>query len=286
MSEAAAPEPLTPAALRDFADIRQDILDALPSGVVVYEEVTPSSFRFIAANAFVFASSHFTPADFGRLLTELFPPEAAERQLVNMQTCLAQQAPVEREERYDLSSGMLWLRSSYRPLPRRPGAPQRVMIVGDNITAHKLAEQARADQESLIELQALQLAELSTPLLALSDTTMVMPLVGAIDSPRIQQIMEALLTGVAKQSATHVILDITGVPIVDTQVANALLSAAQAVTLLGAETVLTGIRPEVAQTLVGLGANLSSIVTRGTLQDGIGYAFQSDAHRERLKRSR
>jgi anti-anti-sigma factor len=286
MSESGAPQPLNPAALQDLADIRQDILDALPSGVVVYEEVAPGSFRFIAANTYVFAVSRFTPADYGRLLTDLFPPEEAERQTINLQTCIAQQAPVEREERHDLPNGTLWLRSSYRALPRRPGAPQRVMIVGENITAQKRVEQARADQESLIEQQAMQLAELSTPLLAISDTTMVMPLVGAIDSRRIQQIMEALLTGVAKQGATHVILDITGVPIVDTQVANALLSAAQAVTLLGAQTVLTGIRPEVAQTLVGLGANLSSIVTRGTLQDGIGYAFQSDARRERLNRGR
>jgi rsbT co-antagonist protein RsbR len=99
-----------------------------------------------------------------------------------------------------------------------------------------------------------------------------MPLVGAIDSRRVQQIMDTLLTGVADYGATKVILDITGVPIVDTQVANALLRAARAVTLLGAQTVLTGVRPEVAQTLVGLGVDLSGIVTLGTLQDGIAYA--------------
>jgi rsbT co-antagonist protein RsbR len=69
------------------------------------------------------------------------------------------------------------------------------------------------------------------------------------------------------------ILDITGVPVVDTQVANALLRAAQAVKLLGAQVVLTGIRPEVAQTLVGLGVDLGDIVTRGTLQSGIAFAL-------------
>lgn len=286
MSEHNPLQPLSPVALQDLADMRQDVLDALPAGVVIYEAVTQSSFRFIAANTYVFAVSHFTPADYGRLLTDLFPPEEAERQTINLQTCLAQRAPVELEERYDLPNGTLWLRSSYRPLPTRHGAPDRVVIVGENITEHKIVEQARADQESRLEQQALQLAELSTPLLAISDTTMVMPLVGAIDSRRVQQIMEALLTGVAKQSASHIILDITGVPIVDTQVADALLGAAQAVTLLGAQTVLTGIRPEVAQTLVGLGANLSSIVTRGTLQDGISYALQRDARRERLKDGR
>ena len=85
--------------------------------------------------------------------------------------------------------------------------------------------------------------------------------------------LETLLEGVAVSRASTAILDITGVPVVDTQVANALLRAAQAVKLLGAQVVLTGIRPEVAQTLVGLGADLSGIVTRATLQSGIAYGM-------------
>ena len=88
------------------------------------------------------------------------------------------------------------------------------------------------------------------------------------------QIVEELLTGVAANRATTAIIDITGVPIVDTQVAGALLRAAQAVELLGSRVVITGIRPEVAQTLVGIGVNLGSIVTRATLQDGIAYALR------------
>jgi anti-anti-sigma regulatory factor len=85
--------------------------------------------------------------------------------------------------------------------------------------------------------------------------------------------MESLLEGVAHHQAETAILDITGVSVVDTQVANALIQAAQAVKLLGAQVVLTGIGPAMAQTLVGLGADLSSIVTRGNLQSGIAYAI-------------
>jgi anti-anti-sigma factor len=277
MSDPEAQQLPTFAALQDIAHLRQDVLDALPFGIVVYEAVTPTTFRFVEANAFVFTISHFTVSDYGRLLTDLFPPADAERQSVHMQACLAQQIPIDVEEKYELPHTTIWLRSSYRPLLSRPGTLPRVIIAGEDITERKQAELARAEQEALIAKQSAQLAELSTPLLTISDTTVVMPLVGAIDSRRAQQIMEALLTGVAKQNATHVILDITGVPIVDTQVANALLSAAQAVTLLGAQTVLTGIRPEVAQTLVGLGANLSSIVTRNTLQDGIMHALRNTA---------
>jgi rsbT co-antagonist protein RsbR len=99
-----------------------------------------------------------------------------------------------------------------------------------------------------------------------------MPLIGSVDSRRAQQVIETLLEGIAGSSARVAILDITGVPVVDTQVANALIRAAQAVKLLGAQVVLTGIRPEVAQTPVGLGTDLSGVVTRSSLQSGIAYA--------------
>jgi anti-anti-sigma regulatory factor len=132
---------------------------------------------------------------------------------------------------------------------------------------------ARARDE-IIRSQEAALRELSTPLIPLSDAVMVMPLIGAIDSKRAQQILEALLQGVAATRATTVILDITGVLVVDTQVANALVRAAQAVKLLGAGVVLTGIRPEVAQTLVGLGVDLRGIATLGTLQSGVALALR------------
>ena len=100
-----------------------------------------------------------------------------------------------------------------------------------------------------------------------------MPLVGAIDSRRAQQVLAVLLDGITGRNARIAILDITGVPVVDTQVANGLMHAAQAVRLMGARIVITGIRPEVAQTLVDLGIDFSGVVTRSTLQDGIRYAL-------------
>jgi rsbT co-antagonist protein RsbR len=147
-------------------------------------------------------------------------------------------------------------------------------IVRD-LTDQQLAEQERlALQDQVIAAQQAALRELSTPLIPLADNVVAMPLIGSIDSARAQQIVEELLTGVAANRATTAIIDITGVPIVDTQVAGALLRAAQAVELLGSRVVITGIRPEVAQTLVGIGVNLGSIVTRATLQDGIAYALR------------
>jgi rsbT co-antagonist protein RsbR len=147
-------------------------------------------------------------------------------------------------------------------------------IVRD-LTEQQQAEQERiALQDQVIAAQQAALRELSTPLIPLADHVVAMPLIGSVDSARAQQIVEELLTGVATNRATTAIIDITGVPIVDTQVAGALLRAAQAVELLGSRVVLTGIRPEVAQTLVGIGVNLGSIITRATLQDGIAYALR------------
>jgi rsbT co-antagonist protein RsbR len=140
--------------------------------------------------------------------------------------------------------------------------------------------------EELIRRQAMALTELSTPLIPISEQVVVMPLIGTLDSQRAKQILDTLLEGVAKSRASVAILDITGVSVVDTQVANALLQAAKAVKLLGAEVVLTGIRPDVAQTLVGLGLDLSDIATRGTLQAGIGYAMGAGTHEAYARRPR
>jgi PAS domain S-box-containing protein len=155
----------------------------------------------------------------------------------------------------------------------RLGDQHRFIAVAHDLTERKRAAEERARlQEQIIKAQAATLAELSTPLIPISDNVVVMPLIGAIDSQRAHQVLATLLHGIAGSQARVAILDITGVPLVDTQVAKSLIIAAQAVRLLGARIVLTGIRPEVAQTLVGLGVDLSDVVIHSTLQSGIAYA--------------
>jgi anti-anti-sigma factor len=102
---------------------------------------------------------------------------------------------------------------------------------------------------------------------------MVMPLIGTLDAARAAQVLEVVLEGAQRHQARVVILDITGMKHIDTYVAGTLLGAANALRLLGTEAVLTGIRSEVAQTLVRLDIDMSSIVTLGTLQSGIAYAL-------------
>ncbi len=144
-----------------------------------------------------------------------------------------------------------------------------------DITDRKQAEDERAAfQSQIIEVQRTALRELSTPLMPLANNLIAMPLVGTIDSRRAQQVMEALLQGIADHQAEVAILDMTGVPVIDTQVADGLLRTARAVRLLGAQVIITGISPTMAQTLVRLGADLSGIVTLRTLQRGIAYVLK------------
>lgn len=161
------------------------------------------------------------------------------------------------------------------PLRDHVGQMIGVAAIIRDLTEERAREDERAAlQEQVIAAQQAALRELSTPLIPIAEGVVAMPLIGSIDSSRAQAVVETLLTGTAELRAHTTIIDITGVPVVDTQVANALLRAAQAVKLLGAKVILTGIRPEVAQTLVGLGVDLGGIITRGTLQSGIAEALE------------
>ena len=179
------------------------------------------------------------------------------------------------------SDGQQVIVASRWVLKRDPrGQPEAILQIDTDITARKLAEAAEARrQEEIIKAQALAIEELSTPLIPITDDILVMPLIGMMDSVRAKQVMTSLLEGLATTRGKFAILDITGVPVVDTAVANAILRAAHAARLLGTEVILTGIRPEVAQTLVHLDTDLKNIITRGTLQSGIAYATKRRAHK-------
>lgn len=118
---------------------------------------------------------------------------------------------------------------------------------------------------------------MSTPFIPITERIVVMPLVGQMDTDRIHQVTTVALEGVQSTHVQVVILDVTGLRDLDTRVARALLDTAKALQLLGAKTILTGIRPSLAQTLVGLGLDLGSIVTKGTLQSAIASALKNDS---------
>ncbi|MDI1435341.1 PAS domain-containing protein [Polyangium sorediatum] len=172
----------------------------------------------------------------------------------------------------------LWVNCRMTAIWDESGAPIGLRGVTMDITDLKRAEMDRAEaelRERLLKAQEDSLLALSTPLVPIDDDVLAMTLVGGLDERRADRVLTTLLEGVTQTGARVVILDVTGVPEVEAQTADLLVKAAKAVGLLGAEVVLTGIRPEVARTLVELGAELGSIVTKGTLKAGIAHAMRS-----------
>ncbi len=212
----------------------------------------------------------------GRTDEELFGPAAAASIIDRDRAITTQGEPQNFEERVPDPYGAThdFLTTKF-PLTDVLGTVTGVCGIATEITERKReAEERTALQQQVIEAQRATLRELSTPLIPLAEGVLVMPLIGTIDATRAEQILQTLLDGVSAQRARVAILDITGVKLVDAQVASALINAAHAVRLLGAHVILTGIRAEVAQALVHLGADLSDLTTRGTLQSGITHALK------------
>ncbi|MDI3289685.1 STAS domain-containing protein [Polyangium sp. 15x6] len=182
---------------------------------------------------------------------------------------------------------VVWTETTYIPIQGDDGTEYvvefNIDVTSQQRAKHAIEQTQRAEaenvrlQEEIIRMQEETLRALSTPLIPIAESVVVMPLIGNVNSKRAQQVIETLLEGVTAHRAAVAILDVTGVPVVDAEVANGLLQAAQAVSLLGAEVVLTGIRPEIARTLVELGTDLRGLVTRSTLQSGVEHALRRSA---------
>ncbi|MFI9808473.1 STAS domain-containing protein [Streptomyces sp. NPDC052301] len=136
-----------------------------------------------------------------------------------------------------------------------------------------MMETALDANAELIERQRQQLLEVATPVIKLWEGTVAVPLIGTLDSARSQVVMESLLEAIVDQRARYAILDITGVPTVDSLVAQHLMKTVAAARLMGAECIVSGIRPAIAQTIVQLGIDLGSVLTRASLADALAYAL-------------
>jgi len=274
----ATPSPAPSAAGYALPDVPLDvythILGNIPLGLLVYQmqdRADPHSFRLVAANAqaAIFARVATLEDKLGLLIEEVFPQINLDEVISVYASVVRNQQPFHFPDTQMLTS---IIAMQAFPLPN-----DHVLVAFDNVTIRRQAEAALVqakEQESVIKAQQQLLTELNSPLLTISDNVVVMPLIGSIDSRRAQHIMDELLNGISSSRARVAILDVTGVPVVDTQVASALIQTSQAVQLLGAQVVITGIRPEMAQTLTSLGVNLGQIVTLNTLQSGIQYALQ------------
>jgi len=143
----------------------------------------------------------------------------------------------------------------------------------DDLGLHTM-ELHQKSREEVIHRQQQELLELSTPVVQLYENILALPLIGTLDSARTQIVMENLLERIVETGAMIAIIDITGVPTVDTLVAQHLLKTVAAARLMGADCIISGIRPQIAQTIVHLGVNLSDVITKATLADAFMVALQ------------
>ena len=186
-----------------------------------------------------------------------------------------------------VASGDLDLRIESEYEDDLTGIEQAINLLIDDLT-HELKKSIKLKQEmeeKLMKIQEQQKTilqqqedsmELSSPVSKVWENILILPVIGTLDSQRTQVMMEKLLQKIVATGGTTAILDITGVPTVDTQVANHLLKTVTAARLLGAECIVSGISPAIAQTIVHLGINLSNILTKATLQDAMIYALRKN----------
>lgn len=237
--------------------------DSMPMLMVIFA-VEGDTFRTVFANAPTRMMDGFNTT-FMYTIHEAYNEHDLANMLLMFRECIQTRLPVVREIQMttEREHNQFWISTTVIPIPDHTGQIKHLISYSQDITERKLQEQA----------QARMFIELSTPMLSISNDTVIMPLIGTIDTQRVQHMISALLSGIANLRVQNVILDITGVPVVDTQVANALLQAAQSVRLLGASVMLCGIRPEVAQVLVSLGVDFTQLPTYGTLQSAIAVTF-------------
>jgi rsbT co-antagonist protein RsbR len=274
-------------------ELLQTVLDTIPDPIFVKD----LQHRWIACNqAFCTLLGHPYQAIIGHSDPDLWPPEQAEIFWRGDDEVIGSGQPRENEEMATGADGIvrtIWTRK----FPMRDAQGNIVGLSGiiiditeirrrreeiARLEARLIEKQSELasketelmDQLTIIEAQNSLLEQLSVPVIQVWDSILLLPLIGGMDSRRAGQVMESLLEAIARYSAQVVILDITGVPVVDTSVASYLVRSIQAAQLLGCESLLVGISPEIAQTLVGLGIDFSRITTRATLQSGLEYALQ------------
>jgi rsbT co-antagonist protein RsbR len=135
-------------------------------------------------------------------------------------------------------------------------------------------ESFQKTREDIISRQQQELLELSTPVVRLWENVLALPLIGTLDSARTQIVMQNLLDAIVETRSDYAIIDITGVPVVDTLVAQHLLKTVAAARLMGADCVISGIRPQIAQTIIHLGVDLSDVITKATLADAFALVLR------------
>jgi PAS domain S-box-containing protein len=206
----------------------------------------------------------------GQNFSRFYPKEDLARGKTEMELRVAlEQGRFEDEGwRVRKDGSLFWANVTITPLLDKQGKVRGYGKVTRDLTQ-------RREAEDKVRKQAQEIMEMATvPVVQVWEGIVLVPLIGMLDSQRTQQLMERLLNRVTETASPIALLDITGVPTIDTQTAQHLIETVSAVRLLGAEVILTGVRPVIAQTLVHLGIDLSNVITRSSLSAGLRKALE------------
>ncbi|MBL4630081.1 MAG: PAS domain S-box protein [Paraglaciecola sp.] len=160
-----------------------------------------------------------------------------------------------------------YIQATYNPILDLNDQPIKVLKIATDTTDKKRRENENAKQAALI-------MDMSTPVMRLWDNVLLLPIIGLVDSKRVQTIMESALQNILEHQAKFLILDIQGVPAIDSAVANYLIKVTQATKLMGCRCIVTGISPQISQALVNLGIDLGNIITQSNLKDGVSMSLK------------
>jgi PAS domain S-box-containing protein len=207
----------------------------------------------------------------GQHFSRFYPVEDVQKGKTEMELQLAMQNGRFEDEgwRVRKDGSRFWANVIVTCLRTTDGQVRGFGKITRDLTERRLAEErSRKQTQELLEMAAV-------PVVQVWEGIVLVPLIGTLDSQRTQQLMERMLNRVTETNSPVALLDITGVPSIDTQTAQHLIETIAAVRLLGAEVVLTGVRPSIAQTLVHLGIDLSNVTTRSSLSAGLRMAFET-----------
>jgi len=209
----------------------------------------------------------------GHTLHEVFPREKAHFLLTKIREALQERRVIWVEYSLNIRGEERFFQGNLSPM-----SEDTVVLVVRDVTQLKLAALRENElKEAIIRAKDAALDELSTPLVPITDEIVAMPLIGQLDERRMERVMTTLLQGVQSKHTRYAILDVTGVLVVNTEVARAIMAVARAAQLLGAHVILTGIRADVARALAAMDTEFGTVVTRSTLKDGIAFAMRAGA---------
>lgn len=256
------------------AERHRDYLVRMLPGLVWFGPVAPdlSSYRATYMSEYLFRVTGYTAKQWlgtPGFWQSILHPDDRDQVLADVPKASKEERPLGPYRIRAQDGRTLWLQSQMMLERDAAGVPLRMYGLTLDMTSFQQAQQERAVLQQELAAQAQRLLELSAPLIPVSQDVLVMPLIGTLDPGRAQHAVETLLAGVRQFRARYVLVDLTGVALVDAPGAKALFKMTAAVRLLGAKIILTGMRPEIGRTLVALSSELVDITTCASLREAI-----------------